>query len=135
MITIILLGIYNGLFISWGLGVNGKSVKWSKQFHRLGFFIRCFMFVEFYYFVDFYFGLGLLLLALSFFNMNAFFYKIAISITRRLCGDHVPLFHLGDKTNRKLNKLKIPIHLVWIALFGSVIFNILWILEPYLIIA
>jgi hypothetical protein len=111
MITIFLLGIYNGLFIAWKQNSGSLELKISKLWHLLGRVIILFLFLDIYL-KDVYFGLGWVFL-FCVFNLSWTVYNLTINLVRRYFGAGIPIFHIGNGGFDGWLKSIMPVQVIW----------------------
>ena len=124
MISIILLAVYNGLFISWQQNTNNLADKWSKYWHFLGRVLILSIAFEIIFLHHFYLGFGLIAGILTLFNLSWTIWNLVINITRKLCGADIPLLHIGNGGFNGWLKKRLGVLMVWIIGICFIILNI-----------
>ena len=122
MITIFLLAIYNGLFISWKQ-MPEKEAKLSKYWHQFRFVLMAGIAADIY-FKEFYLALGWFVILLCLFNLSWTVWNFTINVVRKMCGRDIHIFHIGEGGFDGWLKSKVPIFFIWLIGLISIIFNI-----------
>lgn len=128
MISIFLLGIYNGFFIAWAQKIKNKELKWSKYWHVLGRFIILFIMIDSYIFEPVINSIGLLTYCFICLNLSWTIFNLNVNIIRKICGTKIGLFHLSENGVDALIVKKIGLRNVWLSGLALIIINIILIL-------
>ncbi len=124
MITIFLLGIYNGLFIAWGQKIKKKEKTWSKYWHGVGRLLILSIFFDGFLFESIVEVIGILMYSFICLNLAWTIFNFNINLVRKLCGTPIGIFHLGSTGFDKWMISIFGLIGTWLIGFGLIVVNL-----------